>query len=310
MHHSQFYIRACSVALPGLIATLGFACAQQAEPTADVTTEQELDLGYRLGEPTATYRLPKKLDEISGLTPLAGGRLGAIQDEDGELFILDAETGEVESERKFGEDGDYEGLEAVGGGLYVLRSDGALFEIADVEAEDLDPQKHALDLPKGCDAEGLAYDEPGGRLLVACKERAGEGMKVLKAIYAFSLAGQVLGEQPAFLLDTEAVGAQARSDEGAVNRSARRLFGAVFNLSDFKPSGLARHPQTGRLYVLSSRPSALAVLEPDGSLYDVGPLPELLGQPEGIAFMPNGDLFIATEATEGRAWLARFNYQK
>ncbi|MGI9176023.1 MAG: hypothetical protein ACR2GR_11965 [Rhodothermales bacterium] len=62
--------------------------------------------------------------------------------------------------------------------------------------------------------------------------------------------------------------------------------------------------------MLSTRPSAVAVLGPDGNLRDVHLLPDLLGQPEGIAFMPGGDLFIASEATEDRAWLMKFTYQK
>ena len=316
MRCSTFYIRACGVALPGLIAALGLACAQQAEPEADPEADtrpagepQALDLGYRFDQPDAAYRLPKNLDEISGLTWLEEGRLGAIQDEDGKLFILDAQTGEVEREAKFAKDGDYEGVEGVGEGAYVLRSDGALFEIEDVQAEDLDAEKHELDLPKGCDAEGLAYDEPGGRLLIACKENAGKGMKGQKAVYAFILAEETLAEDPVFVIDAEAVGEQARSGESALNRSARRLFGSALDLSGFKPSGLARHPQTGRFYVLSTRPSALAVLERDGSLRDVGLLPDLLGQPEGITFTPSGDLFIASEAASDRAWLLTFTYQ-
>ena len=308
MHRSRLLIRACGMALTGLIPALGLACAQEAAPETEARTAQASDLGYRFDRPDAAYRLPKDLNEVSGLTPLEGGRLGAIQDEDGKLFVLDAETGEVESERKFAKDGDYEGVESAGGRVYALRSDGALFEIEDGQAEELDAEKHELDLPKGCDAEGLAYDAAGERLLIACKEQAGTGMKGQRAIYAFDLASGTLVEEPAFVIDADVVGERARGDESALSRSARRFFGSAFGLSGFKPSGLAQHPQTGRLYVLSTRPSALAVLEPDGSLLDVRLLPDLLGQPEGIAFMPGGDLFIASEATEGRAWLLKFMY--
>ena len=309
MHRNRLPIRVLGIALASLLPALGLACAQETGTSASPAKPATDVIGYRFDAPDRAYRLPKRLDEISGLTLLADGRLGAVQDEDGELFVLHAETGEVEGERKFGKDGDYEGVEAVGGALYVLRSDGALFEMADVRADDLDAEEHELDLPQGCDAEGLAYDEAGGRLLVACKERAGKGLSGKKAVYAFDLAGRTSVEGPVLVIDAEAVGAQARGGEDAVSRGMRRLFGAAFDFSSFKPSGLALHPKTGRLYVLSTRPAALVRLEPDGLLVDVHPLPDLLEQPEGIAFLPNGDLFIASEAAGDRAWLLRFEWQ-
>ena len=306
--------RARSMALLGLLAGFSVACAQQAESPeqrARTTTERTsaAEAGYRFSQPDTAYQLPNNLDEISGLTPLDDGRLGAVQDEDGKLFVLNTVTGEVESEEQFAKDGDYEGVERVGDSVYVLRSDGALFEVADWKAEDLDAEKHETSVPKGCDAEGLAYDAAGGRLLIACKEQAGKGLRGKKAIYAFDLASRTLDEQPAFIVDVAAVTEQVHAGERAVNQRIRRLAGSAFDLSGFKPSGLAQHPRTGRLYLLSTRLNAVVVLEPDGRLRSTWRLPEPLEQPEGIAFLPDGTLYIASEATEGRAWLLKFTYQ-
>ena len=63
--------------------------------------------------------------------------------------------------------------------------------------------------------------------------------------------------------------------------------------------------------MLSSVRKALVLLDPaDGTLLDVWPLPDdLFRQPEGLAFLPNGDLYISSEGSGGKAMLARFSYQ-
>lgn len=270
------------------------ACAGQAEPSARPVEALASDVPpYDFSRPAAVFELGKKLTEISGLTVLDEGHLGAVQDEDGRFYVLNLLTGERERDAKFASDGDFEGLARVGERLYILRSDGELYEIEDWRAEDIDDEKYDLDLPKGCDAEGLAYDEDAARLLIACKEKAGKDRDGHRAIFAFDLVHRALVETPAFLLDLSALGEE---------------------LSDpkkFKPSGLAVHPVTRQIYVLSSVEKALVVLERNGVVAVVWPLPEdSLEQPEGIAFLPGGDLFIASEGDKRNPVLLRFTFRR
>lgn len=263
---------------------------------------------YRLAAPDARFELPGRLDEVSGLTVLDDGHLGAVQDEKGNLYVLDTATGEVAHTHDFGKDGDYEGVERVGDRVVVLRSDGRLFVITDWEAEEDEAESLDLDLHGGCDAEGLAYDAAGGRLLIACKEDPGRGLRGSRALYAFDLDTSRLGPAPAYVIHADSL---ARSDgEHAVDEAVRTLVRPVIDINAFKPSALAVHPQTGEIYVLSSVRKLLVVLDRGGTIAAVWPLgDDLLPQPEGLAFLPDGTLFIASEAAGDAAVLLRFNYR-
>lgn len=242
---------------------------------------------YRLDQPEAAFALPDVLLEVSGLTALGSDRLVAVQDEDGVLFVLSREDGAVLAEVPFADGGDYEGVEAIGDTVWVLESDGTLYEVADLAAGRPATVRYETSVPGGCDAEGLGYDPAGDRLLIACKEEPGPELPDTRAIYAFALREKRLSERPAFLLDRTRLDADSRS---------------------FKPSALAVHPQTGDVYVLSAVRRALAVLGRDGALAAALTLPvHLYRQPEALAFFPDGTLVIASEGAGGAATLLRFS---
>jgi hypothetical protein len=262
---------------------------------------------YDLSAPDRVLELDGRLSEISGITLLPGGILGAVQDEEGDLFGLDPRTGAILWERRFGSRGDYEDLALLDSTVYVLRSDGDLFELDDWTADETESTKHENRLKSGCDAEGLTVI-PGTRsLLIACKEDAGEDRDGVRALYRFDTATRTVEAEPAYLLNRDAIGALLR---GGYERDLIARLGKTFNLNAFKPSGLAYHPRDGSLYVLASRPPSVAVFEPSGALRGAAVLPDLLPQPEGIAFLPDGTMLITTEAAGSVARLLHFAPQR
>jgi uncharacterized protein YjiK len=273
-----------------LAAALG-ACDRPAPAAASAVDPEDVDVvPYRLDAPDDRFALPGDLREISGLTVLPNGRLGAVQDEEGVVFDLDPATGRVVDQLEFGESGDYEGIAVGPDALWVLRSDGDLYRVARADDGSVSTDKTETALAARNDTEGLTYDPASGWLLVAAKEdpdAEGAGrLDGVRAVYAFDPVTRALRPDPAFLLDRQIV------DDGTV---------------PFKPSGLAVHPLTGRVYVLSSVRTALAVVDPDGTLLAVRPLDAaLFPQPEGIAFFPDGTLFIANEGPAGPGTLLRF----
>lgn len=279
-----------ALSLVFLLSAVAAACLPEepgpAPRPAETVAVARPEVPYRFTEPDAAFAFPGALREVSGLTVLDDGHLGAVQDEDGILFVLDREEARVRAEHRFRGNGDYEGVERVGDVVWVLRSDGTLYEVHDPTGEA--PRSGKVDMPlrPGCDAEGLAHDDARNRLLIVCKESPGPGLEGVRAVYAFDLESRRLAETPVLLLDRQAL------DRG----------------NDlFKPSALAVHPGTGRIYVISSARKALAVVEPDGVLYMVIDLPDrLFTQPEGLAFFPDGTLFIANEGQRGAATLLRF----
>lgn len=289
--------------LLGLVGTCGPAAFGQgplpgASPPARGT--------YEFGQPDATFELSSALREISGITVLNDSLLGAVEDESGVLFVLDLRNGTIVAEHSFGPPGDYEGLASNGPRVFVLSSDGTLTLIDDWRAAALEVRTLDPGLADGNDMEGLAYDAARHRLLLVCKTCPGDTEHRQKFIYAFDLATETLAPEPVLTIEAEAY--MDAANEPWINRKIRAIIDPLFDLSGLKPSGLAIHPQTGELLVLSSGRRSLAVVGPDGSIHAVWSLPsKLFGQPEGVTALPNGDLFISNEGNVGRATLVRFN---
>lgn len=267
------------------------------------------DSTYVFSAPDDEFTLDDELEEISGLTLMEDGLLGAVQDEEGYLYLLDPTSGQIVERRDFGTDGDYEGIELAGGRLYILRSDGRLYVFDEWVGEEIEGESRDLDLVKGCDAEGIAYQRQFERLLIACKERAGKGLDDMKAIFAYDLSSQTLAEEPVILLDTKAF--EASTEDHPVNEAVQSILSDHVDLSGLKPSGLATHPITGDLYVVSSVAKVVLRVDNSGAVTAMWSLPSnLFAQPEGIAFEPNGDMFISNEAGGRRhATLLRFRYR-
>ena len=275
-------------ALFALLGALLTACTDQvpvpdlAPPVPAADSSQAAPFDFET--PSVVIELPGALREISGLTALPGGLLGAVQDEDGLLYVLEPDSGRVVGLHRFAGGGDYEGVEVVDGEVFVLRSDGDLYRFplpAPLRGEsERDADKTETDLTRSCDAEGLAAS--GSRLLIGCKEDGGKGMKHRRAVFAYSPERDLLDPTPAAVLDL-------RPDK---------------SLRAFKPSSLAVHPD-GRLFVLSSVMKAVWVLSPDGATLGRYALPSrFLPQPEGLAFV-GGALYVSSEGRP--ATLVRFD---
>lgn len=285
------------------------ACSSSAQDTPRAALAMD-EAPYDFTQPTAILKLSNRLDEISGLTTISDELLAAVEDEEGEVYFLDVASGEILDKKKFHKDGDYEGIERVGDQLYVLQSDGDLFAMPDWRADELKAEKFETALRQRNDTEGLAYDATHHRLLIACKEDPGDGYDGFRTIYAFDLATETLDETPAFRINLAALEAQAPADN-AVNTALRNLLRPLADVDRFKPSALAVHPLTGDLYVLSSVLKVLVILDAEGHLAAVWPLPEDdHAQPEGLAFLSTGDLLIANEeASNNRGTLVRYTYR-
>jgi len=270
-----------------LISLLALAaCMDAPRRSVDPEALPSVPGSYRLDAPDAVLELPNELKEISGLTVLPSGRLGAVQDGRRVVFEIDPLTGAIVDRLPFASDGDFEGVELVPGrALWALRSDGDLYHLDRDSTGAPRTRKVKNALRSRNDVEGLAYDAARNRLLVACKEWPGKDLGDVRAIYAFDLATETLSARPVLVLREAEVDGQR----------------------PFKPSALAVHPSTGRVYVLSSVRRAIAVLDPDGTLLGVTDFPAgIAPQPEGLAFSPNGTLYVASEGPTGPGTLLRF----
>jgi len=267
--------------------------------------------GYNFKSPDAAIVLPDLLHEISGITYLDSNTIVCVQDENGILFFYDLTRKGVINQKNFSGKGDYEGIARVMDTIYVLRSDGKLFEIADFKSDNPTVISFDTGIPSK-DNEGLCYDQELNRLLIACKEKTGKGdlSKDSRYIFGFDLSSKKLTGEPVFTFDVDRLKefAKANNIELPLKNSKKGL--AVEPDLKFHTSGIAIHPLTGRIYLLSADDHLLFIFDKSGSVGQIIRLnPALFYQPEGITFLENGDMLISTEGTgRGPAGLIRYNY--
>ena len=270
---------------------------------------------YDFDRPKLVSELPTELDEISGLS-LSPGRsdeLLAVQDENGKIYRLSARSGGLLWSTHFWKDGDYEGVEAVGSDVWVVKSTGTLYRISRPGEPEQSVTKFNGSLNGDNDVEGLTYDPANNRLLLACKRDAADdgNDKDGRYIYAFDLATETLSERPVYAIAREAVRNYLSVCSPTPKHAKLCAFFNERDDYDLAPSAIAVHPRTGQLYLTSSVGKILMVLGRDGRIEYLHKLDKATyPQPEGLAFDAAGNLFISSERRKDRpARLYRVSYR-
>lgn len=244
---------------------------------------------YNLSQPTEIWKLPKQLKEISGIVILKDQRAICLNDEDGDLFIYDLSAKNIEQTIPFRKKGDYEDLAIKDSTAFVLRSDGTIFEVQNY-MNSPKTVKHNTFLTEKDNTEGLFFDSLKNRLLVACKENSAIKNES-KFVYEFLLVDKRLNPNPVLTIP-------------------QKIVSSKYNLKNpFSPSGIAIHPISKNIYVLSSVGKMLAEFTSEGKLQKIYSLNySYFQQPEGISFDETGNLYISNEAKGGKANILKFNY--
>ncbi len=287
--------------------------AQTMEIASDSTAQSVWT--YDLDAPIAVFEMKKELREISGLSIVPGQNLlAAVQDEEGDIYLIDKNTGELVGQHDFWKDGDFEGVEAIGDCVFAVKSSGTLYEIQHLGKETQQTEKYNGFLNSDYDVEGLAYDSSQQRLLLACKAKSGDGPQYnfKKAIYAFDLSTKTFLEEPALLISIEDI--QDYLDTSPAIRKLEKIvefFSPNQSKFIFSPSGMAVHPLTSDLYILSTAGNTLVVVSQSGKILHIEKLKKKMHpQAEGICFDPDGTLYIANEADGGTARIYKYEQKK
>ncbi len=274
------------------------------------SVEEKTAFPYDLEQPDLRMSLPGDLEEISGLSlgPDTSSLL-AVNDEDGIVFVINRHTGAVMEEKTFWKEGDFEGIEWADGRVWVIKSNGKLYEIRHFTTDSLCTEKHLTPLSKSNDVEGLGYDPGQNRLLIAAKGSSQDSVR-----YFFS---QILGKcdtcfVPLFQISRRQV--QSFIEEMPAGKDKERLqeqFSPEHQKFKFKPSAIALHPKTGELYILASAGKLLMVCDIEGHIKHLQKLDkEQHRQPEGLCFAPDGTLYISNEADGKKAQLFAFKMKE
>ncbi|MFY0591858.1 SdiA-regulated domain-containing protein [Roseivirga sp.] len=243
-----------------------------------LVSQEQNKLAYDIDNPDERYVLPEYLEEVSALTFYQKDQLAMLNDEKGRMYVLDLNTKKIVHRVRFEGNGDFEGLERVGDYIYAIESNGKLYRF-NVKMEGV-VEKIKTPFDSGNNVEGLGYDAQTGHLLFALKEDGDiKDVSVKgKAIYGFHLETEKFKKTPIHIVK---------------HKDLKRVLGDKYK---FKPSGVAVHPLTREVYIIAAAGQSLLVCSPEGEPLHLSKLKStIFPQPEGIAFAPNGDMFISSE---------------
>lgn len=277
-------------------------------PVAIAVNSSNYDFPYQLKHPNQSFKMPNKLEEISGLCIAPDNKsLYSVQDEKGNIYKINIASGEVIEKFDFGKNGDYEGIAIYQNTVFVTRSNGTIYEVNNLGKENQKVSNYKTDLKGKNDIEGLCYQPSSNSLLLVCKgiPTLGETIEEAtnrKSIYRFDLKTRKLIEEPFYKITLKKVQQflkQASYDTELQNFQSYLNQNTSFK---FNPSGIAIHPKTNEVYILSSSKKMLLITDDAGEIQYMAKLNKKIHrQPEGIAFTPDGTLFIANEGKGGHA---------
>ena len=266
--------------------------------------EKSITYTYDLAHPKRKWILPDELLEISGQSWVDKNHLLAIEDLHAVLYLLRLDSNIVVEKKKIFKERsgkedkkfDIEDVAIVNDKVYALWSHGVIYKIKNWET-DLKTKKLETSLSKENNTEGMCFDPVSKNLLIACKKESGteDEKKSTRAIFEFDLSADTLITKPFLIIN--------KKDFLKVTDEKLKFF----------PSAIAVHPITHDLYILSTKDNkCMAQFSYQGELKSLQFIDRnLMVQPEGICFSPDGTLYISSEGKNGvPAVICEYGYSK
>lgn len=246
-----------------------------------------------------TWKMPKELNEISGLAWIGDRKLASVQDEEGIVFIYNLNKSKVEETVNFANAGDYEGIAVVDSTAYVLRSDGILFEIQNYLKHDFEVKTYETPFSENNDMESLTYDKENNRLLLIPKETDLKNKDYL-GVYAFNLQNNKMDAKPIFKIEFKDPIFENKKEDKSKKSS-----------TPIHPADIAINPLDGNHYIVDGKKPKILILNKTGKPLKLTNLnKKLFNQPEGIVFTPEGRMFISNEDKKGSANIMEIQLQE
>jgi len=230
------------------------------------------------------WELPGILREVSGIAYLGKDQFACVQDESGVVFIYNTATNKIDNQITFGATGDYEGIALVGRTAYVLRSNGKIYEVNNIDTQTPKIKEYSTALTAKNDVEGITYDARHNRLLLAIKGAETDASN-FKGVYAFDLKTKELSTAPVIKIDLTDPLLPIKKGKKPTN--------------NLQPSEIGINPATQEIYLTEAANPQLFILNADGTIkarYKLNK--DNFSQPEGLTFTPSGELYIANEGKE------------
>lgn len=235
----------------------------------------------------AHFTLPSLLMEISGLAAAGDNSVFAHNDEFAIVHELSLSDGRPIRIFALGDptiEGDFEGIAAASGMVYLVTSDGLIYAARPgADRERVAYRTHETGVGRLCEVEGLSNAPTTGHLLLLCKRLRRDGAGARLEIYRWPIGSEAAEPEPWLSLDLN----EFLSDQDA---------------AELRPSGLEWDARRGRLLVISARNNMLLELGENGDVLATHKLDARRHRrTEGIAVLPECRVALADEGAETRA---------
>jgi uncharacterized protein YjiK len=253
--------------------------------------------GYDLERPQKS-ELGKVLNEISGISYNANdSSLLAISDSKKKVFEISLSRQRLRDYTKdiISPDQDIEDIVNMESALYLLSSKGLIYEVPLSPGNDtMSVLQHPFWSNDKNDFETMYYDNEANGLIILCKSCEADKGKQRRSAYRFDLQTKQFDTTAYYSISTNEVKSMLKDEDAKFDPSAGRL-----------------HPVNNKLYILSSAGQILVIADKKGKPLETFRLnPDDHPQAEGIAFAPNGDMYITNEGKYGSPTLQIFRFQQ
>lgn len=248
--------------------------------------------GYEGSRPSMVH-LPESLEEISGIVYYPkDSSIICLNDNEGVIYKFPLFKRHILQRWPFSTGEDFEEIVLHDSSFYTVQSNGSITKLKATPTGFVKSVYKSQNTVKLKEFEAAVYDTVSQSLLLICKDCEDDPHDVT-SVWAYDALTDSMLPQPAFIIDQKAI---------------ERLIGKV--IEKFKPSAAAVHPITGDYYLISAINDLLVVINRSGQVKGASAIDkDLFKQPEGLAFMPNGDLLISNESADvGRATILLYKY--
>ena len=249
---------------------------------------------YTLKVAETRWKLPGRLQEISGLAMTMDNRLLAHNDEKGVIYEIDYRNGVIVKAFQLADIAkpvadDFEGIATVDDQVYLVTSSGRIYECSEgADGESVLFNIYATGVGRDCEIEGLAYDASQRTLLLMCKNARSAALEEQLPLYHWSIEKKQLKKDAHIVIP--------------VIEFSRHIKG-----KKFQPSGIERHPVSGNYFIVAAGQEAIAEITSEGQVVAVKQFPiDWHRQTEGITFAADGTLIIADEGVGKKARLTLY----
>jgi hypothetical protein len=269
--------------LAAIAAALLFGSLAAAAPPGRSASSVSAYLSH---PPDHQYFLPQGLSEISGLAVASPNSVYAHNDEYAIVYEIDLGTGKALKAFALGKPtvkGDFEDIVVRSGYVYLLASDGHLYE-APIGEHRQRVRYNVYDTGVGthCETEGLSNGPQDGEFLILCKKPNENEFKDRLVIYLWNLHDRAPVSTP------------------WLNVSLDGLIQPL-DQANFHPSAFYWRRERGSFLIVSAKGHSAIEIDEQGRLIDRVKLnKEEHPQPEGLTLMPDGRLVLSDEGPRGR----------